>query len=182
MEKNIKIYVAAHKEANFPKDKIYVPIQVGAEGKKDLGYVRDNTGDNIAKKNANYCELTALYWIWKNICNVTNVGICHYRRYFAKNIWSNNERKFIDKETIMIITSDNKLLYIIYGDNNVHEFNKKIKDVKFDGNKIARKSKLKIIFVKYNNEYKQAENVDNLLKSASSLEINAISQNSSYIP
>lgn len=34
-----------------------------------------------------------------------------------------------------------------------------------------------IIFVKYDNEYKQAENVDNLLKSASNLEINAISFN-----
>ena len=71
--------------------------------------------------------------------------------YKIKYVFSATKNKIIDKETIMIITSDNKLLYIIYGDNNVHEFNKKIKDVKFDGNKIARKSKLKIIF---ENDYK----------------------------
>ena len=79
---DIKILVATHKKYWMPKDDIYFPIHVGREGKADLGYIGDNTGDNISAKNANYCELTGLYWAWKNLkCDY--IGLCHYRRYFA---------------------------------------------------------------------------------------------------
>ena len=67
MGKDIKVIVAAHKKYEMPKDKMYVPVQVGAEGKKDIGYTKDNTGDNISSKNSMYCELTGLYWAWKNL-------------------------------------------------------------------------------------------------------------------
>ena len=59
------IYIAAHKEFDIPKLEGYIPLQVGAEGKADLGYLKDNTGDEISLKNPNFCELTGLYWIWK---------------------------------------------------------------------------------------------------------------------
>lgn len=32
-----------------------------------MGYIGDNTGDNISLRNSNYCELTGLYWAWKNL-------------------------------------------------------------------------------------------------------------------
>ena len=64
--KNIKIIVATHKKYKMPNDAMYLPVQVGAEGKETLGYVRDNEGENISHKNPNYCELTGLYWAWKN--------------------------------------------------------------------------------------------------------------------
>lgn len=32
-----------------------------------MGYIGDNTGDNISLRNPNYCELTGLYWAWKNL-------------------------------------------------------------------------------------------------------------------
>ena len=81
--KDIKIIVAAHKKYPMPKDSMYLPVQVGAAGKDDIGYTRDDSGDNISTKNPNYCELTGLYWAWKNLkCDY--VGIVHYRRNFTQ--------------------------------------------------------------------------------------------------
>ena len=79
----IKILVATHKEYWMPKDEVYLPLHVGREGKQNLGYIGDNTGENISAKNANYCELTGLYWAWKNT-DCEYIGLCHYRRYFSK--------------------------------------------------------------------------------------------------
>lgn len=62
---NIKIGIAAHKVYRMPSEKSYLPIQVGAHGKDDIGYTRDDIGDNISEKNPYYCELTGLYWMWK---------------------------------------------------------------------------------------------------------------------
>lgn len=79
---DIKILVATHKAYWMPEDDVYLPLHVGREGKQDLGFTGDNTGENISHKNANYCELTGLYWAWKNQrCDY--IGLCHYRRYFA---------------------------------------------------------------------------------------------------
>lgn len=80
---NLKILIATHKEYWMPQDKVYLPLHVGRDGKQDLGYIGDNTGDNISVKNANYCELTGLYWAWKNL-ECEYIGLCHYRRYFSK--------------------------------------------------------------------------------------------------
>ena len=84
--KNIKIIVATHKEYNMPSDDIYLPVQVGAEGKKDLGYQKDNIGNNISKKNPFFCELTGLYWAWKNL-KADYIGLAHYRRHFSLSNW-----------------------------------------------------------------------------------------------
>ena len=79
---NIKILVASHKKYQMPKDSIYFPMQVGAEGKDDIGFNKDNTGDNISTKNPLFCELTGLYWAWKNL-DLDYYGLVHYRRYFT---------------------------------------------------------------------------------------------------
>ncbi len=59
-----------------------IPIQVGAAlTNQRIAVVTDSQGDNISKKNKKYCELTALYWIWKND-TAKYVGLSHYRRRF----------------------------------------------------------------------------------------------------
>ncbi len=86
----VKIIVATHKKYEMPQDAMYLPLHVGAEGKTDqngnpldLGYQKDNTGENISNKNAAYCELTGLYWAWKNL-DTDYTGLAHYRRHFGK--------------------------------------------------------------------------------------------------
>lgn len=80
---NARMIVAAHKRADVPSDSFYLPVHVGhALNPTDLGYQRDDEGDNISELNASYCELTALYWAWKNL-DADHVGLSHYRRYFV---------------------------------------------------------------------------------------------------
>ncbi|GAB6391462.1 MAG: DUF4422 domain-containing protein [Treponematales bacterium] len=83
----IKILICCHKPYPVPKGDIFLPIHCGkALSNLDLGMIGDDTGDNISAKNGSYCELTAMYWAWKNLKTiypgVEYVGLCHYRRYF----------------------------------------------------------------------------------------------------
>lgn len=79
------IFAMTHKKFIPPTDSMYVPLHVGREGKEDLGYLADNTGDNISAKNQYYSELTGMYWVWKNYTGSENVGICHYRRFLVND-------------------------------------------------------------------------------------------------
>lgn len=79
------IFAMTHKKFIPPTDKMYVPLHVGREGKEDLGYLSDNTGDNISDKNQYYSELTGMYWVWKNYQGSDYVGICHYRRFLVND-------------------------------------------------------------------------------------------------
>ena len=90
----------------MPEDEVYLPLHVGAEGKADLGYTKDNTGDNISIKNPNYCELTGLYWAWKNL-QADYIGLVHYRRYFTIKEIRNIELK---KKQILSLKEWKRLL------------------------------------------------------------------------
>ena len=93
--KNIKIIIAAHKDFVMPKDEMYIPLLVGADNNKEIQVEnKDNTGDNISNKNAYFCELTGLYWAWKNL-DADYIGLVHYRRHFSinKNAAKNMEDK-----------------------------------------------------------------------------------------
>lgn len=80
---NVKILVATHKDYRMPEDSIYLPIHVGKEiSTLSLPFTADNTGNNISSKNPHYCELTALYWAWKNL-DADYIGLAHYRRHFV---------------------------------------------------------------------------------------------------
>ena len=105
--KSVKIIVATHKNFNEPRDKeLYMPVHVGAEGKDDLGYQKDNVGESISTLNPYFCELTGIYWAWKNL-DVDYLGLVHYRRFFTK--WK------------MAFTSDIKIDDVILSKQDVDE-------------------------------------------------------------
>ena len=82
MNGRIKILVACHKLDVYPSNDTYMPIHVGkALSNLELGIQTDREGINISEKNPYYCELTAMYWAWKNLKGVDIIGLCHYRRY-----------------------------------------------------------------------------------------------------
>lgn len=66
----------------------------------------DNIGDNISVKNDNYCELTALYWIWKNLLNKEKepdryYGMFQYRRLL--HIDSGDAVKLLENQPDVIL-------------------------------------------------------------------------------
>jgi len=84
---DIKILVAAHKDYPMPNDEVYLPVQVGCAVNGHLmegsgKFIYDDSGDNISALNPYYCELTALYWGWKNL-HCDYLGLVHYRRHFT---------------------------------------------------------------------------------------------------
>ena len=93
-EKNVKILTCYHRPAPVLKNECVIPIHVGRDlsdhSNPDVKYllsnmIGDNTGENISKWNNLYCELTALYWGWKNqdkLGNPEYIGLMHYRRIF----------------------------------------------------------------------------------------------------
>lgn len=90
-----------HRPAVLLKDEVLTPIHLGralateaskdgSMSKEDYQWMLDNmigddTGENISEENRKYCELTALYWAWKNYDKLGNpdyIGFMQYRRHF----------------------------------------------------------------------------------------------------
>lgn len=85
----VHIYMAkCHADKELSDKRTYpweLQIQVGAAlTDQTVSALKDDNGDNISDKNKEYCELTALYWIWKN--DISDfAGLGHYRRHFDLN-------------------------------------------------------------------------------------------------
>ena len=79
-------------------------IQAGADlTDADISELKDNIGDNISKRNQDYCEMSALYWVWKNDWESDYIGLCHYRRRF-----------FVDEDMLnYIMAEDYDVIYTI---------------------------------------------------------------------
>lgn len=83
---DIKIFVSNRIDLEskaIPND-LYIPIRCGAvfDKRDNVTMLGDDTGDNISEKRVSFCELTVLYWFWKNV-KADYVGLCHYRRFLS---------------------------------------------------------------------------------------------------
>lgn len=129
----MKLFVVTHKAVqNIPNDRTL--IGVGANRSIPNVETYDNVGENIAEKNANYCELTALYWIWKNVKEEDYVGLEHYRRFFCKRtvfkarpLKEKRIKEILSKYDV-ILPKRNKAKPSIYG-NYIRKHIKKDMDV-----------------------------------------------------
>ena len=108
MNENGVIYVVTHKKVDLTKlelDKCYRLIRVGKYSEEESVLLSDRTGENISDKNSNYCELTALYWIWKNERIANWVGLCHYRRYFTMSKLVTDKSSILSQEQVQKLLS-----------------------------------------------------------------------------
>ncbi len=124
---SIKVIIAAHKKYRMPEDSLYLPVHVGAEGKVDkegkpldLGYQKDNDGENISSLNYSFCELTGVYWAWKNL-DADYLGLAHYRRHFMgkgkgkdsfDKVLSGKEVEFLINKGYKVIVPKKRNYYI----------------------------------------------------------------------
>lgn len=88
MEKkpDIKIFVS-HRidlDSETIDNPLYVNVRCGAvfDKRENVDMLGDDTGDNISEKRDSFCELTVMYWAWKNV-KADYYGLCHYRRYLS---------------------------------------------------------------------------------------------------
>lgn len=79
---NTAIFTVTHNRCLPPMQTPFYILQAGAALTDKMNDVLwDDSGINISSKNHEFCELTALYWIWKNDHHDI-VGLNHYRRSF----------------------------------------------------------------------------------------------------
>lgn len=78
----ISILVALHKPYEVPADAGFLPVHLGKSiSSVQLPFQGDDIGENISHLNPHFCELTGLYWLWKNK-KADIFGLVHYRRFF----------------------------------------------------------------------------------------------------
>lgn len=103
VENNNKVTIACstHKEFNLIRHDAILPVHAGRQISDEISKdnylnsssldwlhkntIGDDTGENISNKNRSYCELSALFWLWKNRKS-DYMGLCHYRRYLALDV------------------------------------------------------------------------------------------------
>jgi len=99
--KTIQLLVIYNEPAMLLESDICTPIHVGRQDMRHQlavdpscrmrldwlseRMIGDDSGDNISKYNKYLCEMTAIYWAWKNyeaLGSPARIGFMHYRRHF----------------------------------------------------------------------------------------------------
>lgn len=101
MGKDIKIAVACHKPYWMCQDPVYNYVEAGAalHASPLPGMEHDCTGEQISSRNETFCELTVLYWAWKN-WESEYIGLCHYRRFFAARRFGRKKKRILKREEL----------------------------------------------------------------------------------
>lgn len=118
---NPLVLVVTHKEDVLIDDHMFKPIMVNHDVAMPNHWLKDNTGDHISFKNKSFCELTAMYWAWKNISDDhTHIGLFHYRRgmclksrfdnFFRTKYYADSKEdvtRYIDKKSLWNLAVEN---------------------------------------------------------------------------
>jgi hypothetical protein len=136
--RDLKILVSYHNKKKIVKNKTYQPIFVGGnmldKPHKDgmltaenilwlkNNMIIDNDGENISDLNRHFCEMTMIYWAWKNYDKIGDpkyIGFSHYRRVLQFD--SNLEKYDIQVLKHFKIQKDIKNSYISkHGDKDLN--------------------------------------------------------------
>lgn len=82
----MKIYAVSYGDyKGCYNDEVITPVQAGSViYDTDRIALKDSGEIDISHKNRVYNELSAIYYVWKNLSvEQQKIGFCHYRRYFV---------------------------------------------------------------------------------------------------
>lgn len=85
MQPALRMFSICHMDGAFTRQNGWIePIAIGdlARTARHMPLRDDIGAASIAHLHPYFSELTAHYWVWKNIEKVPFVGFCHYKRYF----------------------------------------------------------------------------------------------------
>ena len=121
-KRKYNIFAIYHKPWVLHKNSVVTPIHAGRVvamnaakdgmiSEKDLKWMKshmigDDSGINISDKNRYFSEVTATYWMWKNVKS-KYVGLMHYRRIFDMTFGAAQREKSSSFPTKFGITQQN---------------------------------------------------------------------------
>lgn len=98
---DLTIYVFTHKKTTIVENGLYKIVGLGGFESNNTDYCDKNGSNTIFSLNSSYCELTGIYYIWRNLHLPEIIGSAHYRRYLnlipnvskygEKNLFLTNE-------------------------------------------------------------------------------------------
>lgn len=137
---NLNIFICAHKDFNYyPKNKDVYKI-ITDKGTLNNNYELDiiyeeNNKYSILQKSL--CEVSRIYYIWKNYKIKDYIGFCHYRRYFEQIPELNENITIVPKKFIFDVYSQYSACHIIDDYILMREIMHDLYNISYDKIKVA---------------------------------------------